>query len=58
MDKIKSRTFWIVTFMTVASTYMGDKNTWDPSGVALVWGTLLAAWIGGKGWAAFVEKRF
>lgn len=55
MDKIKSRTLWLVAAMLVSTSVLAYVQEWPPMYVLIGWVVLISGWFGGKAWASLLE---
>ncbi len=55
MNKIKSRTLWLVIAMFIATTALAYLQDWPPLYVLIGWVVLISGWFGGKAWASLLE---
>ena len=55
MDKIRSRTLWIVVAMLASTVALAYSQEWAPMYVLLAWVVLISGWIGGKAWASLLD---
>lgn len=55
MDKIKSRTLWLVVAMFASTSALAYIQEWPPMYVLLAWVVLISGWFGGKAWRSLLE---
>ena len=55
MNKIRSRTLWIVVAMLASTVALANSQEWAPIYVLLAWVVLISGWFGGKAWASLLE---
>ena len=54
MDKLRSRTMWLVLLMLACVFYLADKHDWAEVYVLSGLVILISCWFGGKMWASFL----